>query len=122
MSVFLSKVVVENADANDDGNWVLVQPLIYQSNVAKQTFTVPAGFETNFASVPRIPFVYDYAGGRANEAAALHDFLYTTCPVTRSMADAVLREASILTGVGVWRSNVMWLGVRLFGLSHWNTK
>lgn len=126
MSAFLSKLILENADNTDDGQWLLTAPLVYVSDVAKQggnancTFTVPAGFQTDLASVPRIPIIYDLMGGTSNEAAALHDWLYTSHVVSRKMADAVLREASAVCGVPAWRRNMMWLGVRAFGSSHWN--
>lgn len=119
LSAFLSKLVLETADHMDDGKWVIVRPLIYQSDIAKQTFTVPAGFPTDLASVPRLPVVFLLTGDTSNEAAAVHDFLYTSHLVTRELADSVLREASAVTGVPAWRRWLMWAGVRLGGASHW---
>ena len=122
MSAFLSELQVENASPLDDGNWRLTAPLVYESDIARKTFTVPVGFVTNYASVPRLAFIYAMFGGVANEAAALHDFLYTrVSPVARSMADAIFKEASKVTGVAAWRRWPMWAGVRLFGRSHYNT-
>jgi hypothetical protein len=101
--------------------WRLTAPLVYQSDVAKMTFTVPAGFITDLASVPRIPIAYLLAGGTSNEASVVHDFIYSTHPVDRATADAVLKEASLLTGVPKWRAWLMWAGVRVGGGgSHWN--
>lgn len=120
MSRFLSKLQMEVADNKDDGQWVLTAPLVYRSDVAKQTFTVPIGFQTDLASVPRIPIVYELTGATSNEAAVVHDFLYSTHPVTRAMADAVLQEASDVTGVPAWRRKLMYWGVRVFGGSHWS--
>lgn len=120
MSAFLSKLEMKNADNTDDGQWILVAPLVYQSDIAKQTFTVPVGFQTDLATVPRIPFVFDAFGATSNEPAALHDFLYSTHPVTREMADDILREASAVVDVPAWRRQMMWAGVRLFGASHWD--
>ena len=51
------------------------------------TWTVPAGFTFNGASVPRIPFVHAIFGGKAIEASCLHDFLYKTKPCSRKTAD-----------------------------------
>lgn len=113
---------MENATGQDDGLWRLVEPLVYQSDVAGQTFEVPAGFETDLASVPRLPVVYLLAGGTSNEAAVVHDFLYTVHPVSRAVADAVLREASAVTGVPAWRRWLMFWGVRLGGASHWDPR
>lgn len=118
MSRFLTPLVLTLADSSDDGKWKLVAPLLYQSDAALETFTVPAGFVTDLASVPRVPVAYLLTGGTSNEAAVVHDYLYSTGIVSRETADAVLREASAVTGVPAWRRGLMWLGVRLFGGSH----
>lgn len=119
MAKFLSRLVMENASDQDDGRWVLVQPLLYQSDIGNLQVIVPAGFQTDLASVPRLPLAYLLTGGRANEAAVIHDFLYTTHQVDRRTADAVLREASTVTGVPTVVRWLMWAGVRAFGWSHW---
>jgi hypothetical protein len=122
MSAFLTALQVENATGLDDGKWRLTAPLVYQSDVAKMTITAPAGMVTDFASVPRAPLAYMLFGDRASEASVIHDFLYASHLVPRSVADAVLREASAVTGVSWFARNSMWLGVRLFGGSHWTPK
>jgi hypothetical protein len=121
MSKFLSPLRVEPATSKDDDNWRLLDCLVYQSDVARRTITVPAGFVTNFASVPRIPVVYELAGDTSSAAATVHDYLYSTHIVSRDVADAVLREASAATAVPWWRRQLMWAGVRAFGWSHWGT-
>jgi hypothetical protein len=121
MSAFLTSIDLRDADNTDDGQWILCTPLVYQSDVAGETFTVPAGFQTDLASVPRLPFVFLLAGDSARKASVVHDFLYTTHPVARNVADAVLKEASLLTGVPKWRAWLMWAGVRLGGASHWQS-
>ena len=119
MSRFLTRCLLQIADNTDDGLWILAVPLIYQSDVAGATITVPAGFQTDLASVPRLPLVFLLAGDCAREAAVVHDYLYTSHQVDRVTADAVLREASAVTGVPAWRRWLMWAGVRLGGARHW---
>jgi Protein of unknown function (DUF1353) len=126
MSKFLTRLAVENIDdaANDGrGSWRLTSWLTYQSDVAGTIFIVPAGFVTDFASVPRIPLVYELTGDTAHPAAVVHDYLYAgkdgKHEVTRAVADAVLREAAIVSGVPAWRAWMMWAGVRVGGGSHW---
>lgn len=120
MSGFLNKPRLEAATNQDDGKWVLCEALIYQSDVAKQTFVVPAGFQTDLASVPRLPIVYLLTGDTSAAAAVVHDWLYSSHVVPRDMADAVLREASQASGVPGWRRWLMWAGVRMGGASHWD--
>jgi hypothetical protein len=119
MSRFVTRLILGAADERDDGKWIVMQDLVYQSDVAGMTFTVPAGFGTDLASVPRLPVVYLLTGGKANSASVVHDWIYTNKMVPRATADAVLREASLLTYVDPWRAQLMWAGVRVFGSSHW---
>lgn len=119
MSKFLSKCVLEIADNEDDGKWIVHDPLIYQSDVAARIITVPAGFPTNLASVPRLPVVFLLTGSTSNEAAVVHDYLYSTGIVSREIADKVLEEASAVTGVPWWRRKLMYFGVRFGGSSHY---
>lgn len=119
MSAFLSKLLLEDASNVDDGQWLVAAPFLYQSDVAGQTFTVPVGFQTDLASVPRLPIVFLLTGDTSREAAVVHDYLYSTHLVPRNVADAVLREASAVTQVPSWRRWLMWAGVRVFGGSHW---
>ena len=122
MSQFLTKLTMSPAHENkDDGLWVLDAPLVYQSDVAKQTFTVPVGFQTDLASVPRIPFVFELFGGTSNEASVIHDYLYKNKIGDRAVADDVLAEASAVTGVPSWRRGPMWAAVRLFGGTCWGS-
>ena len=115
---FLDRLILRAAE-RDGGEWEVVAPFRYESDVAKQTFVVPAGFTTDLASVPRLPIVYLLTGGTSNEAAVVHDYLYTSRLVPRDVADAVLREASEVTGVPAWRRWLMWVGVRLGGSWYW---
>jgi hypothetical protein len=118
---FLSPLVVRYLD---EGEWILCAPLVFSSDVLGRIVTVPEGFRTNFASVPRLPLAYLLFGGVADEAAVVHDFLYSAeCSprVPREQADDVLAEASKVCGVAAWRRGPMWFGVRLFGGSHYET-
>ena len=124
MSAFLTELDVTLLDdASNDyrGTWRVNSPLVYQSDVAAQTITVPVGFITDFESCPRLPVVFFLAGEIVHEAAVVHDFLYKSKLLPRNVADAVLREASVVSGVPAWRGWLMWAGLRVGGASHFGT-
>ena len=110
------------SDSDGGGKWMLVSPLLYESGVANAIIKVPTAFETDFASVPRVPIVFDLMGDLAHAAAVLHDYLYTTGEVSRATADAVLKEAAIVSGVPSWKAWLMFIAVRTFGASHYSKK
>lgn len=119
MSPVKSRLQVE---AIDDTHWRLLEAFTFDSEVAKLRITVPAGFVTDFASVPRVPFAFLLTGDTAHMAAVIHDFLYTIKVLPRETADAVFYEAMRSTGVPLWRAWTMWLGVRLGGQLAWDRK
>lgn len=73
MAKFLTKLKTEDLS---DKVACLIEPLIYESDLLKCTITIPIGFQTDFASVPRFPVVYWFWGGRSHHEAVLHDYLY----------------------------------------------
>jgi hypothetical protein len=116
MSYFLTPLRAEK----DGEVWTVIQPLVYESDVAQRIFLVPAGFVTDLASVPRLPLAFLLTGDTAHEAAVVHDFIYSRAPVPRDMADKVFKEAALVSGVPAWCANLMYLGIRLGGWAAWN--
>lgn len=128
MSQFLTDLEVEEVSdtaAEGRGLWRLTAPLVFRSDLTNETITVPVGFVTDFASVPRVPIAFLLCGDTASKPAALHDWLYTATngkhPVRdRATADAILQEAALCEGVPKWRAFMLWAGVRIGGASHWD--
>lgn len=58
-----------------DNIWVLYSPLEYWS-AEFGLIIVPSRFETDFASVPRLPIIYNLWGDRMHREAVLHDYLF----------------------------------------------
>lgn len=110
--------LLDDTKADGRGQWQLCQPLAYQSDIAGRVLIVPAGFKTDFASVPRIPIAYWLTGDTAHPAAVIHDWLYSTGEFSREKTDAILLEAMAADGVPVWRRYVMYWAVRAFGSNH----
>ena len=83
-----------------------------------RTWTVPTGYITDFASVPRLPLAYWWTGDTAHMSAVLHDWLCTDVyPDLMSWREAadLFREAMIAEGTPAWRRWMMYWAVRLFG-------
>lgn len=111
MAKFLTDLVVECVT---DDKWRLTEPLVYESDITG-TITVFPGFETDFASVPRLPIVYMLVGNKAHLPAVVHDYLYRYAVVPRKTADEVFLEAMNVCGIWSWRRYPMFWAVRLFG-------
>lgn len=122
MAAILSALQVELIDqqaAEGRGTWQLMAPLVYQSDVAGRQIIVPAGFITDFESVPRVPGAFEWLGDRFHIIATVHDWLYKCHAVERDIADQVLREGILLSGGTEAEALAVYEGVRLFGASHW---
>lgn len=97
----------------------LTSDLYYQCD-NDHLIIIPKGFQTDFASVPRVPIVFMLYGDRAHHEAVLHDYLYRTNSipiVTRSEADNYFKEAMISRRKPYYIYQPMYLGVRLGGFS-----
>ena len=68
---FLDRLHVR--EGSRPGRWVLIQP--FGCQIDDRLVTVPADFETDLDSVPRIPVAYTVLKGRATRSAVLHDWL-----------------------------------------------
>ncbi len=118
MSKFLD--TLETTEVSDSIFQIADHPFRYQSDVAARMFTVPVGFFTDFASVPRIGIVSAMLGDTAHEPAVVHDWLYSSALVPRAMADDVLFEAMGVIGLPFWRRWPIYWGVRVGGWYAWD--
>lgn len=115
-SEFLGAPKLELKEGTDD-SWKLIAPLYYNSALLQKQVMVPEGFETDFASVPRLPLAYLFAGGKANAAAIVHDYFCVTKEIPRSLADEVFLEAMEATGIPAYTRYLMYVAVRGYALA-----
>lgn len=107
--------------AHAPGEWVVLRPLTFRAADGR-AFTVPRGFVTDLASIPRLLRPALDQNGANRRAAVLHDFLYIAQPVERDEADELFDEAMALDGVGWLKRTAMYAGVRLGGWLYWNQR
>lgn len=106
--------------ANRDGRqlYQVLSPLTYKSDLISDPITVPKGFITDLASVPRIWILYDELGDIAQMPGVVHDYLYSNNITSRKVADKILYEAMRVTGISKLKSKLFYWGVRIGGASH----
>ena len=88
---------------------------------------IPKGYNTDFASVPRLLWsIFPPHGFMAN-AAVLHDYMYDNKVgqniwgewQARKIADELFLVNCIEDNVPVWQSTLMYYIIRLFGRKWW---
>lgn len=80
---------------------------------------VPAGFVTDFASIPRALWWLYPPDGPWCQASVVHDVLYRTQPCERVVADALFLQAMAVSRVPAHRRWIMYLALRLAGGVAW---
>ena len=91
--------------------------------------TIPAGFITDGASIPRLLWPLFSPTGKHMRAAVVHDYLYHLCKScgragvrSRKMADKLFLLAMLDSGVSPIRAKLMYWAVRVFGGSRFNRR
>jgi hypothetical protein len=98
--------------------YTLLSPLVYEHN--GKVYTAPAGFKTDFASIPKLLHgIIDESEADIRDAAVIHDFLYTEKSIPRKEADKVLYIAMRELGASMIKAGIVYNFVRLFGGSHY---
>ena len=102
--------------------FILNRDLIYQGR--DDLWTVPIGFITDLASIPRLFRSIISKIGRHLRAAVVHDWLYVEQPdgISRADADGVFRRIMREDEVGWFERWAMWSAVRSFGWIYWNRR
>jgi hypothetical protein len=114
MSQYLSELLTREIS---DKISELHEPIIYESDKFG-LIEVPRGFQTDFASVPRIPIIYPLYGDRAHKSAVLHDWGYRTDAVpslTFMQVNDLFFEAMECVGHPCYVRYPMYWGVILGG-------
>ncbi|PKN19154.1 MAG: hypothetical protein CVU71_08895 [Deltaproteobacteria bacterium HGW-Deltaproteobacteria-6] len=102
-------------------DWILVRNLEYSIGNSGVKISVPKGFVTDFASVPRIlwPILSPYEN--YSRAAIVHDYLYWTQKCTRKQADNIFLMAMKESSVSKRKCYTVYQGVRKGGEPAWNS-
>ncbi len=119
---FLTPLILRYLDGR---TWEIVEAFNYHTDgdrgprnggIKPWTIKIPAGQETDFASVPRPLWWLFSPTGSYGKAAVVHDYLYRTPGLaTKHEADDVFNEAMQALGTGWFTRQTLFRGVRMFG-------
>lgn len=103
----------------DGDMWELLEDFVWVGE--EFSITVPKGFKTDLASIPRIAMSIIPVHGKQTRAAVIHDWLYvmggkvSEGTFTKKQADELFRDIMEEQGVGKIKRNIMFAAVRVGG-------
>lgn len=100
--------------------WILLYDLPYRPGISNTPITVPAGFVTDYASIPKPLWSFASPHGSYSEAAIVHDYLYWTQSCSRLQADNIFLIAMKEANVGAFKRWAIYRAVRGAGENSWN--
>ncbi|EGA3604982.1 DUF1353 domain-containing protein [Salmonella enterica] len=102
-------------------NWRVHEPFaFYLSDDNSDVISVPAGFVTDLATIPRIFWSVMPPDGKYAKAAIIHDYLYDNALRTKKEADLIFLDGMTVLGVPKWKRTIMYWAVRLFGRGNYH--
>jgi len=122
MSSFIKPLLIEYTDGE---SYKLIEEFDYYVSEGPdaEIIRVPAGFVTDFASIPRGLWNIFPPTGKYGKAAVIHDYIYvmggripgSSKVYTKLDADMIFRDAMKILGVSWFVRNVMYMAVRIGG-------
>ncbi len=100
--------------------FVLLEPMTYQIGDTRASITVPAGFVTDYASIPRGLWSLYSPHDQYSRAAIVHDYLYWSQLCTRAQADNLFMIAMKESDVPAVTRAIVYSGVHEGGQSSWD--
>jgi hypothetical protein len=120
MSSFTTPLIVSPLD--DGHRWELKELFEYHVGTKESTevIRIPAGFITDFASVPRFLWGIIPPWDKYGKAAVVHDFCYGLELYPRKRCDEIFLEGMTVLNVPLWKRQTMYYAVRIFGQAVWD--
>lgn len=95
------------------GKWIL------RENYSRDGITIPKGFKTDLASIPRIFWSFYPPFGDYMNAAIIHDYLYKI-KFNRKLSDRIFLMIMKEDKVGWFTRTLFYITVRMFGWIRFN--
>ena len=85
-----------------------------------EVVSIPKGFITDFASSPRITWIFFPPDGKYTQAAVLHDYLIKTKQYSRTKTNKIFLEAMEVLGVPLWKRLMMYWSCQVWTYIFWD--
>ena len=120
MSQFTTELNVR--PLSDGVHWVLLDEFGYDVGFlgSDDTITAPAGFITDFASIPKIAWsIIGGPWGKYGKAAVIHDYLFATQQKSWRETNQIFLEGMQVLGVSWLKRTIMYSMVTAFSWVSW---
>jgi hypothetical protein len=121
MSAFTENLIV--SPLPNGKTWVLRKEFSYDvgEESSGETIKVPAGFITDFASVPRVFWTLFPKWGKYGNAAVIHDYLYWVqeSKYPKKRADEIFLEGMLVLNVKKCTAKILYWVVKYFACWAW---
>lgn len=101
--------------------WLLIEDLPYAIRDTNKEITIPKGFVTDYASIPRAFCMLLPQQGRYSRSAIIHDYLYWKQECSRKQSDRLMFVAMTESGVDSDTRDKIYKAIRLFGQTAWDS-
>lgn len=101
---------------------VLTEFSYYRTNDENKIITVPEGFRTDLATVPRWLWSMFPPHDSYAKAAVIHDYLYYYGIGTKKEADLIFKEALEVLELPKWKVTALYNAVKFFGKGNFDRK
>ena len=121
MSRFTEPLVV--TPRPDGRTWIVLSDFGYEvgNEGSDDVINVGIGFQTDFASIPRLLWAFLPRWGKNGNAAVIHDWLYWDQRRGRRASDDIFLEGMKVLEVPKWKRNVIYYAVHWFGGFAWRS-
>jgi hypothetical protein len=103
----------------DSRQFIVARDTVFRIAGSDRPIVVPAGFVTDFASIPRVFWAGLSPHGQYSRAAVLHDYLYWTQSCTRAQADKLFLLVMKQSGVSAANRQMIYGSTRAVGEGGW---
>lgn len=121
MSKFTTPLIMELISAK---RWIIRETFEYHvgNHPSDEIISVPEGFETDLASIPRGFWWILPPHGKYGKAAVIHDYCYRTACYDKKRSDEIFLEGMIVLNVKKWKRNTIYYAVKWFGGLAWKKR